>query len=118
MAGQLSIFIDFLYEMWAYQYPKTVGTMFILWLVFLCTKVECTVDFGWILCHFIVGLGLTLQYADIVNIRGWLSLGLLFLWFLRLGGHLFVNRVLTGYKDKRYEDMAKDVKWKGIFFLF
>ena len=35
MSTELDTFTDFLYEMWAYQAPKTVGIMIFLWLIFL-----------------------------------------------------------------------------------
>lgn len=114
------IAIDWLHEMWAYQYPKCVVTMFILWLVFVCTKIECIVDFGWVLNHAIVGIFLVVQYSKSVQTAGWVSLGLLLLWFLRLGGFIFKNRLLTGYKDERYKALEKNskIKSQNLYFLF
>ena len=41
--------VDFLYEMWAYQYPKVAMTMLLLWFVYIATGIVCIVDFGWAL---------------------------------------------------------------------
>ena len=111
------MFIDFLYETYCYQYPKLIVVMFILWLWFLCTKVECIVDFGWVLNHFVIGVSLAVQYYYRVNYRGWVELGILCLWFLLLGGMLFF-RVLSGYVDKRYQDLASKSQNKNLYFLF
>lgn len=114
----VKVLIDYFYEMYAYQYPKTIGIMFVLWLSYLVTKIECTVDFGWIICHLAVAMGLTIQYYDQVNLRGWITLGLMTVWTLRLGGFLMYYRVIRFYADARYEKLGEGVKQKALFFLF
>jgi steroid 5-alpha reductase family enzyme len=118
MGYELDVFLDFLYEMWAYQYPKTAAIMLGLWLVYLASKLVCIVDFGWALCHFIIGLTLCVQYPKIVNYRGWIMLGILTLWFINLGGYMLL-RFFTGFIEKRYEEMAKGKSdtSKKLYFL-
>lgn len=117
MAGEGDVMLDFLYEMWAYQYPKVAFGMLILWLTYLKSKVECTVDFGWVMNQFIVGFSLCIQYYKNVNYRGWVEFGILCFWFLLLGGMLFF-RVISGYKDQRYLNLAESSKSKALYFLF
>ena len=116
MAGEGRVVVDMLYEMSVYQYTKSAGIMLILWLCYVCSKVECIVDFGWVFCHFVIGLTLTLQYYTRVNYRGWVMLACLSLWFFCLGGMLFI-RVISGYQDKRYQALAANSTKKNIFFF-
>jgi len=99
------VFVDFLYEMFAYQYPKAAFVMLIGWFVYLCTRIEVIVDFLYCLNHFVIGASLVFQYYDRQNYRGWIEFGILTLWFLRLGGFIFCTRVLKGMRDARYADM-------------
>lgn len=116
MGYELNVFVDFLYEMWAYQYPKNALIMLVLYLVYLATKLVCIVDFGWCLCHFVIGLSLCVQYPTRVNARGWVMLGILGFWFICLGG-LMLARFFTGYREKRYEEMAAGKSNKNLFFF-
>ena len=117
MTVEGQVFVDYLYEMVVYQYTKSVAIMMILWCCYLYTKIECIVDFGWVLCHYVIGLSLVIQYYDRQNYRGWIMLGCLTLWFVCLGGMLFI-RVISGHKDKRYEALAEGSTKRGLFFLF
>ena len=60
MGYELETFKDFWYEMFCYQYPKTAFAMLVFWLIYLCIKVDCLVDFGWTFNHWIIGLTLVL----------------------------------------------------------
>lgn len=118
------IFLDFLYEMGAYQYPKAAGILFIAWLFFLCTRVDPIIDFCWSLNYWVIGLSLVLQYYDRQNYRGWIELVVLTLWFMRLGGFLLFSRVLKGQGDNRYKELVKRFEGKpnqrlkeNLFFL-
>ena len=117
MTTFLEVVGDMLYEIFVYQYPKTILVMFILWIVYLCTKIECLVDFGWCVNHLVVGASLCIQYYSTVNTRGWLSLLILVLWFLRLGGFIFITRILTGFTDKRYEGLAAGKNQPVFYFI-
>ena len=57
-----TIFKDFLFENWVYQFPKVLGANLILFFIFLCTDINTLVDFGWCLNHWIIGLSLVIQY--------------------------------------------------------
>ena len=56
--------LNFLLEMWAYQFPKVIGANLLFFLIYLCTKANTLVDFGWCFGHWIIGLTLILQYTD------------------------------------------------------
>ena len=116
MTYEGSVMVDFLYEMWAYQYPKAAFVMLILWLAFLCTNITCIVDFGWVLNHWVVGISLCLQYYARVNYRGWVELGILTFWFALLGGAL-LHRVIQAQPDKRYEELGKSKVPRPLFFF-
>lgn len=112
-------FSTFLYEMWVGQLPKNLLTMFVLWLTFLKSRVECTVDFGWCLNHFIVGLFMFLNYQGSYNTLGLVQFGLLAAWFTSLGGQLFF-RMLSGYRDIRYQKLHQrsKIKDENMYFLY
>ena len=110
---------DFFYEMWVYQFPKVLFVNIVLYLIFIWRNINSIVDFGWALNQFIIGLTLVLQYYQTFNGKTLAILIMLFIWFLRLGGFLFVTRVIKKTNDKRYEEMAKRASDKRrLWFLF
>jgi steroid 5-alpha reductase family enzyme len=119
MTYEAEVVRDFFYEMWVYQFPKVLFVNLILYLIFIWKNVNSLVDFGWALNQFIIGLALVLQYYQKFNGKTLAILIVLFIWFLRLGGFLFVTRVLKKTNDKRYEEMAKRGSDKRrLWFLF
>lgn len=112
-------FSTFLYELWIGQLPKNLFVMFVLWLTFLKSRIECTVDFGWCLNHFIVGLFMFINYQGSYNSLGLIQFGLLAAWFAALGGQLFF-RMLSGYRDIRYQKLHQKSKIKdeNMYFLY
>ena len=116
MGTSADILLDFLYEMSVYQYPKSALVMFISFIIYFITNME-VLDCGWALCHLVVALGLTLQYYDQVNIRGWISLGIIALWSIRLCLFIFVYKALPGMEDPRYQQFTKNIKYKSLFYF-
>lgn len=115
---ELSVFTDWLFEMWAMQYWRVAAFMLILWVIYLIIKNACLVDVGWTVNHFIVGTGLFALYADTGSYKMYIFYTLLACWALRLGGYLLFTRVLKSHKDPRYEGMIENQKLKAIFFFF
>jgi len=119
MSYESEVVRDFFYEMWVYQFPKVLFVNLVLYLIFICKNVNSIVDFGWALNQFIIGLSLVLQYYQKFNGKTLAILIALLIWFLRLGGFLFVTRVLKSTNDKRYEEMATRATGKRrLWFLF
>ena len=116
MKSSVHILLDFLYEMAVYQYPKSALVMFISFIIYFITNME-VLDCGWALCHLAVALGLTLQYYDQVNLRGWISLGIVTLWSIRLCLFIFVYKALPGKEDPRYQKFTKNIKYKSLFYF-
>ena len=82
-------------------------------------RIPCIVDFAWVFNHLLIGV---LIYVDFYNsysinflnsddqnknILAIIQLILLVLWFIRLGGFIFINRVIKAHLDARYEELAK-----------
>jgi len=54
---------DFVFEMWAYQFPKVAISMFLFWLVYLWQRNPGLVDVAYVVNHFIVGTSLFVYVA-------------------------------------------------------
>jgi steroid 5-alpha reductase family enzyme len=94
-----------------------VGTLMVLWLVYLWKRNPAVVDLGW-------AVGLTLMGLTHHLMTGRISLGnilvslLVLLWGIRLGGYLFWTRLRLGKKDARYESLQKKQTIPApVFFL-
>lgn len=112
-------FLDFLFQMWAIQFPTAVAVNLILYLIFLLTNVNTLVDFGWTLNQMIFALSIMLQENDI-SLKYGIIIIVVFIWFFRLGGYIFFTRVLSATNDGRYEEMSNsESKCKRrCWFLF
>lgn len=69
-----------------------------------------------------LGAGAILLFteADTSSSIPWLSLGLILLWSMRMGTHLWFNRILRDREDSRYQrlmDFSGDA-WRWVFLLF
>ena len=115
---ETAVLLDYLYEMFCYQYPKVIFVCFINYTYQSITGIEPVIALNWVACQLVIALGLTLQYYNQVNLRGWISLLFIVVWFLRLGGFYFVYRIVADFADKRYEEMLKNTPLnRHIFFL-
>jgi len=95
--------------------------MFLGWLAYLKKPIAVIVDVLFTFNHFLVALTyFTKNFSSLENLQNskyCIALALVTLWFLRLGGFIFKDRVLRGYNDPRYEIVAGKAKSKRLFFL-
>jgi len=119
---QATILIDCLRTIWGYGLAVTMTTNVTMLLIFFCTNTNTLVDVGWALTQLNVailcfvfrqadysGAYNYLPDASTVHVRNIIALGLYSLWGLRLGGFIFIARVLKGENDKRYEELAANM---------
>jgi len=111
-------------EMYFSHFPKVALSEFILWFGYISYKKPQMVDVGWAANHWLVGALVATKgfsaFSALSNFKTQIYLGVLTLWFLRLGGFLFYTRILHGSgSDPRYEELAKKFKnHKSLYFLF
>ena len=117
MSGELAVFTDWLFEMWAWQYFRVVILMVVLWLIYLCIKNAALVDFGWVCNYFLLGCGLFALVADSQNYKFYLFFALLVAWASRLGGYLLLTRICREHKDPRYEKISEEKTNKALYFF-
>ena len=118
MTQELSIG-NFFYEIWIQHFPLILLSNLILYLIFLKINVNSLIDFGWSLNYLINGLIFFYKRHSVLGYQSYFILFLLVVWFVKLGGFLFVTRVLKGLNDKRYEKMRQvAVTHRKYWFLF
>lgn len=85
----------------------------------LIIKKMSLMDIVWSLGLGIGGV-LIFQKTDSHSLNAWLSLGLILLWSVRMGVHLFVNRILSDKEDSRYQRLINHSgkAWKLVFLAF
>lgn len=120
MSEELDVFLDFLFQMWAIQFPTAFGINIILYLLFLLTNTNTLVDFGWAFNQMVFALSIMLQDHKHFTLKyGFMTIAV-FIWFFRLGGFIFFTRIINSTNDSRYEEMSaggSDTKRK-LMFLF
>lgn len=103
--------------MWVNTYYKVAITMFVFYLVFAITDNPTIVDFGYCTAHFVIGANLYIYYEGLqIQFKETIIIALLFVWYLRLGGFIFINRILAHHKDPRYEELVAG-KNRYVYFL-
>lgn len=88
------------------------------------------VDVAWEFTHLLVGSIMFGLHSWGNYVRPIVFYVLLFIWFLRLGGYIFITRIVPGEKylkffiknniinrDPRYEKMAEDAKSPLLYFF-
>jgi len=113
----LEVFKTFLFSQWAVAYPSSFGLMCIFYVIYLFIKNPGLVDVAWEFTHLLVGSIMFGWYSWGYYLRPIVFYVLLFLWFLRLGGYIFVTRIVPGEKDPRYEKLAEDSKSPLLYFF-
>lgn len=107
---------------WVWAYPGAAIMCLLGWIWYMIQGVECVIDFFWILNQFAVGsfflfksLGDT---GESLHWTYWVQYFLLFLWLIRLGGFLLVQRVCKNHPDRRYDELKSNYpKSYKLFFL-
>ncbi len=90
------------------------GMMSLLWLVSLKLRDVSIIDILWAPGFAIVALA-SAHFASAVSFRGEIVLGLIVVWALRLGSHIFWRWSKLGHEDYRYAQIRKS---KGPNFPF
>ena len=120
MSDELDTFLDYLFQMWAIQFPTALVLNLIFYVLFLVSNANTLVDFGWAFNQMVFTLSIMLQQHDSFTLKYGFILILVFIWFFRLGGFLFFTRVIKQTNDTRYEEMSgsgSETKRK-CWFLF
>ena len=131
------IFVDFLRVQYGIGTAVTVLSNIVLWLCFVWCDSNTLVDFGWAWNQFLLAalcfalretdaayayLGTNRSVAGLASnsdavgrtpVRNIIALIIIFLWAARLGGFIFVTRVMAGENDRRYEAMASQAMLPG-----
>ena len=90
----------------------------ILWWIQLKTKNATLVDVAWSFGVGTVSAVLAFHASGAIP-RRWVLVGLTTIWSLRLGGHLFFDRVLGNKKeDVRYAKLRKEWSQAKFYFLY
>ncbi len=119
MANEITVLKDYLFQMWVIQFPTVLGINLLLYLIFVWRNINSLVDFGWALNQWVVGMSLLIQNYKLATVKTYVIAAVLTIWFLRLGGFLFVTRVLKGVNDRRYEQMQQAaISQRKLWFLF
>jgi len=109
-----------MYDLFAKHYLKVAISQVAMWGISTIISNPTLVDVAWGLNHVIIGVGILYQNYAKLSLPGIIGSGLLFLWFLRLSGFLFYNRIYKEkYVDPRYEKLARkrDVN-KTVYYFF
>jgi len=111
-------------ELFFSHFPKVALAQFVFWLGYVYTKKPQIVDVGWATCHCLIGWLIATQgfsdFSSLSNLKTQLYLGVLTLWFIRLGGYLFYDRIIKQQEpDPRYEFFARKFKnLKPLIYFF
>jgi steroid 5-alpha reductase family enzyme len=89
------------------HYPKVLVSQIIFWGLSTLIKNPTLVDVAWGANHFIIGLSILNSNGFSFN-NYYIGLPLLTLWFLRLSGFIFYNRIWKPHVDPRYEHMRRN----------
>ena len=116
----MNCFIDCIKTLFTQHYPKVFVSQTIFWLVSTYLKNPTLVDVAWGANHFVLGYSIFSSQKELLKISpygNWIGMGLLAIWFLRLSGFIFYNRIWKRHVDPRYEDMRRN-KNELIYYFF
>ena len=96
-------------------FPKLVVSQLIGWGISIGIDNHTFVDVAWGINHVVfAGLSCTNSFTDLSalksNPRNMVGMFLISLWFARLSGFLFKERIFKRHVDPRYDEMAKTRK--------
>ncbi len=95
----------------------SASLMLLLWLAYLITQNPGIVDAGWVLGIWL-GYVIYFSYSSSHSLVHWIVLALATLWMLRLGGFLFITRILPSHIDPRYLDVKNAFSRSESFNFF
>ena len=107
-------------SLWANALPLHAGIALVAWVVASARRNVGLVDVFWSL-FFLAAAILYAVRADAVGPRGWIALGLVAAWALRLSAHLAV-RNWNAPEDRRYRAIRArnqpGFAWKSLYLVF
>ena len=107
-------------SLWTSALPLLAGVALVAWLVATARRNVGLVDVFWPL-FFLAAATLYALRADAVWLRGWIVLGLVAAWALRLSAHLAV-RNWHAPEDRRYRAIRArnqpGFAWKSLYLVF
>jgi steroid 5-alpha reductase family enzyme len=104
-------------------FPKLAISQFIGWGISYIIDNHTFVDVAWGLNHLIfAGISCTNSFTDFSSLksnpRNMVGMFLISLWFTRLSGFLFKERIFKRHVDPRYEEMAQKRKLNNNIHTF
>ena len=100
--------------------PTAIGANLIFYSIYLCTKTNCWVDFGWAFNQWAISS--ILFFTNPISVATAIPYSIITLWGFRLAGHLVVNRICHKHTDERYSKLVKRSKigkeWKYYLFQY
>jgi steroid 5-alpha reductase family enzyme len=91
-------------------YLFSVILMLLIWGIYLLTGNPGVVDVGWVLGIYACSLLYLFKFNQTpLNNYHYLALFLVTIWAIRLGGFLFITRVMPGHIDPRYENLKNSL---------
>jgi steroid 5-alpha reductase family enzyme len=107
-------------SLWATALPLLASVALVAWLVATARRNVGLVDVFWSL-FFLAAAILYAFLADAIGLRGWIALGLVAAWALRLSAHLGV-RNWNAPEDRRYRAIRARNRpgfaWKSLYLVF
>ena len=108
-----------LYDLFSKHYLKVAISQGVMWGISMIIANPTLVDVAWGFNHVIVGVSILSQNYPKYSYPSLIGGGLLLLWFIRLSGFLFYNRIYKEkFVDPRYEKMAEKRKMNKTAYYF
>lgn len=96
-----------------------IGAQFVTFMIARTLKNPGVVDLTWVLCLTFFPLCLIWGRDTTPDpLLSWVLSVLIVLWGLRLGGHIFLSRVLPGHVDLRYLDVLPKKSPQDWFYFW
>jgi steroid 5-alpha reductase family enzyme len=106
------------YDIFSKHFIKVAISQVVMWSISTAISNPTLVDVAWGLNHVIVGVGVLSMNYPKLSYPSIIGSSLLFLWFFRLSGFIFYNRIYKKYVDPRYEKLAQKRNINKTAFYF
>lgn len=106
------------YDLFSKHYIKVAISQVVMWGISTAISNPTLVDVAWGFNHVLVGVSILSMNYPKISSPGIIGTSLLLMWFIRLSGFLFYNRIYKKYVDPRYEKLAKKRNINKTAFYF
>jgi len=112
--------VELMKTLFVNHYPKLIVSQLAFWGVSAAIKNPTLVDVAWGANHVILGMSILSSVKAGLTFSNMISIGILSLWFLRLGGFIFYHRIWKPHVDPRYLELAQKraPTQKNLFYFF